>query len=575
MASLALLQEACTIQAMLKSPPPTTKKKQERPVVELLPCPYHTASFFKEDAPTNAARDRNHSSCAQPSSSDNSSSSTQTKARNSSSSLSSSKQQKQAIRVSSSSETIPGKAVGVKVICSSRKRKPHEDKMKHEPAEVERLPCPDQTASFLKDEDDRTNVATRDRNQSSCLKHSSPGDSRTTCSTQTETSHSSSTTTSHFQQQQQQQCQISLSSIETIPGGVAVGKSVSTSRKRKSQQEISELLSERDRQRKPSTVSTRRTSHKEEKVQPRRTAAALQQDPRRQKQEQPRDEQTTIKAIVSTRLWSDNTAHVATALASLCKIVAPEKWNSNDKNRRTAFRLGAPLAIAQVMRFYIHIPEIQRDGCFALSGLSLCRYDADDAFSAGQTILDTGGLECCLQALQRHAEWATVQAAGCCLIHNLCSSSNPTSANVRKAVFIEGGLLAVLRAMDHHQQHGRVQNIACRAMHSLLLLSLQKDEEDGPASLPWIRAFVDSRGIEIVLAAMSNHVHDAEIQVLGCKFLTALLSTKDIIYFTRVVQSQGLVTIVQVQRLHQANDRVVRAAQNVIGAMKVPIFYWR
>lgn len=255
-----------------------------------------------------------------------------------------------------------------------------------------------------------------------------------------------------------------------------------------------------------------------------------------------------IKSIVACGLESEDDNSVAKAMEKLCEMVTASSKNDNfDENRKTLFQCKAPLAIVKAMSRCEASPLIQRDGCSALA--ALCFQKADNA---RQHILDIGGLDCCIRALNkcsgRHGDGSpSLQAAGCNLIGSLW-----LQPDVRKSTVDKGGLAAVLKAMENHQQSELVQSVGCEALFTLLHLE----------SI-WDKVAVPAGSIEAVIAAMENHASVIDLQIAACQFLI-VPSPRHEDCRNLIIEAKGLGAAVEAGRIHKNNGRVVCVARNAV-----------
>lgn len=164
-----------------------------------------------------------------------------------------------------------------------------------------------------------------------------------------------------------------------------------------------------------------------------------------------------------------------------CSVTGPKQSPvpSNDHSQR-------PKTARPKTRSVTERSLIQRDGCSTLA--ALCFHKADNA---RQHIIDIGGLDSCIQALNdKHSSHRgeddccpSLQAAGCNLIGSLW-----LRPDVRKSVVDKGGLAAVLKAMENHKQNELVQSVGFKALFTLLRLESM-----------WDKVAVDAGSIEAVV----------------------------------------------------------------------------
>jgi hypothetical protein len=263
-----------------------------------------------------------------------------------------------------------------------------------------------------------------------------------------------------------------------------------------------------------------------------------------------------IHTIVSKLLWSDedessSEEQVTEAMESLCALVTASSNDNFDEHRKTAFHLGAPLAIVKAMsrNSLKNSPKIQKDGCSILA--ALCFHKLNDT---RLHIIEIGGLTCSLEALQRFPADVDVQVSGCNLIGSLW-----LRPDVRKRVVETGGLQAVLHAMARHKRAELVQSVGCKALFTLLRL-----ESNGSSC--WDKKAVDDGCIRAVIAAMANHLTVADLQIAACQFLI-ILAKRSEHYRDEIIQAKGLVAAGEARRLHKDNARVVCVARNAIRAI--------
>jgi hypothetical protein len=69
-----------------------------------------------------------------------------------------------------------------------------------------------------------------------------------------------------------------------------------------------------------------------------------------------------------------------------------------------------------------------------------------------------------------------------------------------------------------------------------------------------------------VIAAMDNHTNHSDIQPYGCWFLTRLLKANED-YRNKILDGEGLVPVVEAQRVHKHDADVVQAAQKAHDAI--------
>lgn len=254
----------------------------------------------------------------------------------------------------------------------------------------------------------------------------------------------------------------------------------------------------------------------------------------------PQSDNDKINDIVTQQLWSESSEQVARSMNTLYRMLDRHHTNNYEENRQTAFRRGGHLAIVQAMirnnnssnanndnahKFH---HQIQRDGCLALMRISLCGLNG-----ARQDIVEIGAVKCCRRAVlagdhnksnnnqqqqllqQQHP---SLHTAAIKLIRNLW-----IAPAVRRAVIHEGGLTIVLHAMDQHKHHADVQRCGCQALFALLCQEHHHENDDyhGGHSC-WAKTVVEAGSIEIVVAAMQACPRDSDLQAYGCKLLFAL-----------------------------------------------------
>jgi hypothetical protein len=276
-----------------------------------------------------------------------------------------------------------------------------------------------------------------------------------------------------------------------------------------------------------------------------------------------------VAGIILKRLLSEECSEeqASEAMESLAEMVS----SSNDKfddHRQTALQLGAPLAIVQAMRRQTTATnfiesnsttltlsaKLQKDACATLA--ALCFHKLHDT---RRHIIEIGGLDSCLEALQRFPDDVEVQVAGCNLIGSLW-----LRPDVRKQVVDQGGLQAVLQAMARHKKAELVQSVGCKALFTLLRLESSSTVSGGCCS--WDKKAVDDGCIRAVIAAMANHLGVADLQIAACQFLIILARRSDV-YRNEIIQAKGLVAAGEARRIHKDNARVVCVARNAISAI--------
>ena len=143
--------------------------------------------------------------------------------------------------------------------------------------------------------------------------------------------------------------------------------------------------------------------------------------------------------------------------------------------------------------------QIQVMGCYSLMKL---------ASSQRAQILDLGGIEVALCAMDRHFRKATVQFGGCALFRAMAEGSDASKMRIAEL----GGIKAVLRAMLEHKEDRDVQEEGLRLLRRLALA-----ESEALACM-----IADLDGIKAIASSMAAHRNDAKIQELGCGVLVAL-----------------------------------------------------
>lgn len=206
--------------------------------------------------------------------------------------------------------------------------------------------------------------------------------------------------------------------------------------------------------------------------------------------------------------------------------------------QHAAWSAGGPINVLLAMEAHPADPQLQADGCQALTFLASHTPDYK------RRVCAAGGAIAIVRALETHGAVPAVALQGCGALAVL-TMEEQARASVREA----GGAGALLRAMRLHPGEARLQQLGCTALASLAEMHVLPAEPLATAAVAAMRAFPTEAalqaqgcrtllhltttaprkravcalgGADAVVLAMLGHGMNAQVQQWGCGALSSL-----------------------------------------------------
>jgi len=241
------------------------------------------------------------------------------------------------------------------------------------------------------------------------------------------------------------------------------------------------------------------------------------------------------------------------------------------------------------MQTHLEAVDLQCAGCTALA---TCVEDAS------QQILELGGLNAVLDAMQFHFEQADLQVRACGLLGDIAACSGG-----QLDVVDSGCLAAVLQSMEFHTTSDAVQDAGCRSLREFSMLAVDQDfgelgcvaavlgamssfplaievqlsacealENFARSNEPSRLSIVDDRGIETVLSAMKSHANSPELQLSGCVLLQCLACTER--GRSRFAEIDGAEVLIRTMRAQSSSTAVIELVFSLLWQLGVEGICW-
>ncbi|KAJ1464463.1 armadillo-type protein [Baffinella frigidus] len=182
-------------------------------------------------------------------------------------------------------------------------------------------------------------------------------------------------------------------------------------------------------------------------------------------------------------------------------------------------------AVLQAMQRHPFHLGLQRHACTAIHNLG-CFLEGGD---------DTTVVEAVLQAMETHASDVELQLPACAVIEKLaCRMMQDITVDLRQRIST-----TVVAAMQAHLRHVQFSEIGCRLFRTLVCYSHAHNQ------------IMAACGVEVIVAAMREHIEVRDVQKDGFDVLGRLSKTRG--HMTTVVQKGGLVAVMAGMRAHIAD----------------------
>jgi intracellular sulfur oxidation DsrE/DsrF family protein len=135
--------------------------------------------------------------------------------------------------------------------------------------------------------------------------------------------------------------------------------------------------------------------------------------------------------------------------AAGCVLIA-NLWCCPDA-RQTVLDEHGLAVVLDAMEHNSHDEDVQRAGLDALINLLTPRHAATDV----KLVVDNGGIELAVKAMENHPTFAEVQTQGCSLLASIAMCNN---GEYRNRIIQAKGLVAVVEAKRNHQDNDHVLN---------------------------------------------------------------------------------------------------------------------
>jgi hypothetical protein len=185
------------------------------------------------------------------------------------------------------------------------------------------------------------------------------------------------------------------------------------------------------------------------------------------------------------------------------------------------------------------VPTVQTQGCAVLANLT-----HDDA--GGVLIMQKGGLEAIISAMNAHMSVAKLQGHGSRALLMLASSAGEKRAGIRQ----KGGIEAIVAGMNKHKQDLEVQSTGCGALGNLAL------EFDNKIAIR------ERGGIDAIFHALNSFKGNAGIQEEGTLALANVSGQSDNDAMIR--QHGGIEIIVRGMNTHKTQKMLVNACAALV-----------
>ena len=203
------------------------------------------------------------------------------------------------------------------------------------------------------------------------------------------------------------------------------------------------------------------------------------------------------------------------ALQNLCV-------GNNDDNKQRIAQAGGVQAVVQAMNGHPSAELLVEHACTALTYLCLTNTKTDDKTSADRRVLlvQAGGIETILNALQCHPTAAVLLKYACWALHILCADNDDN----RKLVAQSGGVQAVVKAMKEHSSDKPLLDHCCIL---LAQLSTHVDKQNSEESAGRRVLIGQAGGVEAVIHAFERHPSGAVLGKHPCTALQSLCVAND------------------------------------------------
>eukprot|EP01043_Picozoa_sp_COSAG02_P050421 COSAG02_NODE_5180_length_4567_cov_99.849821_6_plen_491_part_00 len=172
-----------------------------------------------------------------------------------------------------------------------------------------------------------------------------------------------------------------------------------------------------------------------------------------------------------------------------------------------------PIKVVQAMRVYEEEIDVLQKACVALGSLVL---DTEHR----ERVVRAGGIDAIVAAMVAYPADELLQRDACCALAHLSDDDARACTNIARV----GGLKAVASAMRTFDSALKLRRWGC----AVLAHSLGVEEEDEPEqvtvrlALERAETIIESEGVGLLLAALTNSPEDAAIQRDSCAALAAL-----------------------------------------------------
>lgn len=218
-------------------------------------------------------------------------------------------------------------------------------------------------------------------------------------------------------------------------------------------------------------------------------------------------DETAIRRLVTSDLWSDNAGRAEQGLKKLSNILGVKKSAQTSlANRTIVFKAGGHLAIVQAMRKHRSHEGVQAEGCRALG---IAAEDIADPENEN-AIAMIGGIDAILSSMRHFSNNEVIQDFGCGALQNLTGLEENAKIMMEK-----DGLQVVLIAMRKFPHNSLVQESACWTLVNLCMVRQHKTKLE------------KAKCLNIVASAIDNHPRSIPVKQAATEALKHVLDMLD------------------------------------------------
>lgn len=182
---------------------------------------------------------------------------------------------------------------------------------------------------------------------------------------------------------------------------------------------------------------------------------------------------------------------------------------------------------------------------------------------------EAGVIEALMKPLMVHTTNADIQEQGMLLLRSLSSNAD----NVPK-IMAAGGVEVIMAAMDEHLQNPVIQEAGCATLCNFTEATNPQQEgvkNDGLRTAP--RSQADEKavakanhgGIRVVVAALQAHADDVAVLTASCRAIRSLCARTD--NQVKAAVAGGIEALVSTLRIHVDNPTIMELASGAMAAI--------